>query len=223
MVSATTLSAVAQPALEVGALKTSFEALYNEHKRKVYSLCLRMLGNPTDAEDLTQEVFLQVYRKLGSFRGESSFSTWLHRLTVNTVLMHFRRQRARKEETIEEMELHRMFQPEPSANAQRDRTMIDRIALEDAIAQLPSGYRRVLLMHDIEGYEHEEIGRRLGITGGTTKSQLHKARAKLRRILRKPPRPGTQARLTHRHGRKPQPSSESVTPGSLTLLPTVAA
>lgn len=179
---------------------TSFEALYHQHKRKVYSLCLRMLGNPTDAEDLTQEVFLQVYRKLDSFRGESSFSTWLHRLTVNTVLMHFRRQRARPEEPVEDVELHKLIQQDPAAKSQTERSLINRIALRDAIARLPKGYRTVLLLHDVQGYEHEEIGRRLGVTGGTTKSQLHKARAKLRHILRKPPRPGTVAHSSRHRG-----------------------
>ncbi|MBI4470158.1 MAG: RNA polymerase sigma factor [Acidobacteria bacterium] len=181
-----------------GLAEQSFEALYDQHKRRVYSLCLRMLGNSTDAEDLTQEVFLQVYRKLDSFRGESSFSTWLHRLTVNTVLMHFRRQRSRQEEAMEDEDLQRIIQSKSTSGSPNERSLINRIALNDAIAQLPSGYRKVLLLHDVEGYEHDEIGRQLGITGGTTKSQLHKARAKLRHLLRKPPRPGTKERTKRR-------------------------
>lgn len=159
----------------------AFGTLYERHRRRVYSLCLRMLGNPADAEDMTQDVFIQVYRKIGSFRGEAAFTTWLHRLTVNQVLMHFRKRNVRLEMTAEEGDMKDVIQP----GTERPRAMpiVDRIALEQAISQLPPGYRTVFVLHDIEGYEHEEIGRILDCSVGTSKSQLHKARMKLRKIL----------------------------------------
>lgn len=159
----------------------AFEALYERHHRRVYSLCLRMLANPTEAEDLTQEVFVQVFRKIGSFRGESAFTTWLHRLTVNQVLMHFRKRGVRLEQTTEEGEMQDVVQ----AGSERPQAMpiIDRIALEKAIAQLPPGYRSVFVLHDVEGHEHEEVAELLGVSVGTSKSQLHKARMKLRDLL----------------------------------------
>lgn len=218
-----TMTAVTLPTSKVAVEHDSFEALYDQHKKKVYSLCLRMVGNTTDAEDLTQEVFLQVYRKLESFRGESSFSTWLHRLTVNTVLMHFRRERSRHEEAMEDQDLQRLVHADPSTHAHNDRNMVNRIALREAISQLPSGYRRVLLLHDVEGYEHDEIGRKLGITGGTTKSQLHKARAKLRHILRKPARPGTRDRVVRRRGTATELLQSTLTAKSLSRPSPAAA
>lgn len=155
----------------------AFERLYELHRRRVYSLCLRMLGNATDAEDMTQEVFLQVFRKIGTFRGEAAFTTWLHRLVVNQVLMHWRKQGVRLEETTEEGDMSEVARPRPLP-------MLDRIALEQAIRKLPPGYRLVFLLHDVEGYEHEEIAAMLGCSVGTSKSQLHKARLKLRHLLR---------------------------------------
>jgi RNA polymerase sigma-70 factor (ECF subfamily) len=161
----------------------SFEELYQRHNRRVYSLCLRMTQNVSEAEDLAQEVFIQLFRKIGSFRGESAFTTWLHRLTVNQVLMHFRKRSVRDEKTTEEGET-----PDQAVvgteNPNRMR-VVDRIALDNAIAQLPPGYRTVFVLHDVEGYEHEEIGRMLGCAVGTSKSQLHKARMKLRNLLRR--------------------------------------
>jgi RNA polymerase sigma-70 factor, ECF subfamily len=162
----------------------AFETLYERHHRRVYSLCLRMLANPTEAEDLSQEVFVQLFRKVGSFRGESAFTTWLHRMTVNQVLMHFRRRGVRMEQTTEEGdELADVAQ----AGTERPHAMpvVDRIALDAAIAQLPPGYRSVFVLHDIEGYEHEEVAGMLGCSVGTSKSQLHKARMKLRGLLTK--------------------------------------
>src|ERR1044071_2298147 len=133
----------------------AFEKLYEQHHRRVYSLCLRMLGNGTHAEDLTQEVFLQVYKKIGSFRGDSAFTTWLHRLTVNQVLMHFRRRGVRMEQTAEDGETPtQIVKGTENPNAM---PVVDRIALDKAIAQLPPGYRTVFTLHDIEGHEHEEI------------------------------------------------------------------
>ena len=140
-----------------------------------------MLGNPTDAEDMTQEVFIQLYRKIGTFRGESAFTTWLHRLTVNQVLMHLRRRGARFEETTEEGDMRHVMQQ--GTEHPQAMPIFDRIALDQAIAQLPAGYRTVFVLHDVEGYEHEEIAALLGCSVGTSKSQLHKARMKLRSLL----------------------------------------
>lgn len=160
----------------------AFGKLYEMHRRRVYSLCLRMLNNPADAEDMTQEVFIQVYRKIGSFRGEAAFTTWLHRLTVNQILMHFRKRNVRMESTTEEGDMVEVT--EPGTERPQEMPIIDRVALEQAIAQLPPGYRSVFLLHDVEGYEHEEIARMLHCSVGTSKSQLHKARMRLRSILR---------------------------------------
>ena len=160
----------------------AFEQIYQRHHRRVYSLCLRMTQNPPEAEDLTQEVFIQLFRKLGSFRGESAFTTWLHRLTVNQVLMYFRKRSVRDEKTTEDGET-----PDQIVAGTENPMMmpiVDRLALDKAIAQLPPGYRTVFILHDVEGYEHEEIGRIMQISTGTSKSQLHKARMKLRILLR---------------------------------------
>jgi RNA polymerase sigma-70 factor (ECF subfamily) len=166
----------------------AFEEIYNRHHRRVYSICLRMLQNATEAEDLTQDVFIQLYRKIGSFRGDSAFTTWLHRLTVNQVLMHFRKRNVKFEKTTEEGETP--VQIVPGTENAKKMPIVDKIALENAIAQLPNGYRNVFVLHDVEGYEHEEVARLLGCSVGTSKSQLHKARLKLRKLLKKnaPPR-----------------------------------
>ncbi len=161
----------------------AFEKLYEQHSRRVYSLCLRMVGNPAQAEDLTQEVFLQVFRKIGSFRGDSAFTTWLHRLTINQVLMHFRKRGVKLEHTSEEGDFTDVVNT-PLQSTRRI-SMIDRLALEKAISQLPPGYRTVFTLHDIEGYEHVEISDMLDISIGTSKSQLHKARMRLRELLSK--------------------------------------
>lgn len=165
--------------------EASFEALYNLHKRRVYSLCLRMTGDASRAEDMTQEAFLQLYRKIGSFRGESAFSTWLHRLTVNIVLMTFRKK------TLPESSLEETLEPRYEGGAVReigkvDKVLhgsVDRITLERFITELPPGYRIIFVLHDIEGYEHNEIADMLGCSIGNSKSQLHKARMKLRGLL----------------------------------------
>ncbi|MDQ3181592.1 MAG: RNA polymerase sigma factor [Acidobacteriota bacterium] len=166
----------------------AFEEIYNRHHRRVYSICLRMLQNTTEAEDLTQDVFIQLHRKIGSFRGDSAFTTWLHRLTVNQVLMHFRKRNVKFEKTTEEGETP--IQIVGGTQNPRKMPVVDKIAIEDAIAQLPDGYRNVFVLHDVEGYEHEEVARILGCSVGTSKSQLHKARLKLRKLLQKkaPPR-----------------------------------
>lgn len=163
-----------------------FEALYNRHKRRVFSLCLRMSGDYTQAEDFTQEVFLQLYRKIALFRGESAFSTWLHRLAVNVVLMHFRKKGLSEVSLDESLEPQHEGEP-PKEFGARDQVLhgsIDRIALENAVGKLPPGYRIIFILHDIEGYEHNEIAEILGCSIGNSKSQLHKARMKLRTLIR---------------------------------------
>ena len=160
----------------------SFDEVFRLHHRRVYSICLRMTGNPAEAEDLTQDVFVLVFRKLASFRGESAFTTWLHRLTVNQVLMHFRKSHVRKERLTEDGEM-------PSGiTFDRDRInrspVLDRLALDEAIVQLPHGYRLVFVLHDVEGLGHSEIALVLGCSIGTSKSQLHRARIRMRFLLK---------------------------------------
>ena len=164
----------------------AFSRLYTLHKRRVYTLCLRMLGNVSEAEDMTQEAFLHLFRKLGSFRGESAFSTWLHRLTVNLVLMHLRKKGLNLvslEETINPSE-----EDAPKRDfGSRDPVLagsVDRVSLERAVASLPPGYRMVFVLHDVEGFEHNEIATMLDCSTGNSKSQLHKARLRLRELLR---------------------------------------
>ncbi|HYE14763.1 MAG TPA: RNA polymerase sigma factor [Pyrinomonadaceae bacterium] len=159
----------------------AFEELYARHSRRVYSLCLRMMANTAEAEDLTQEVFIQLHRKIGSFRGESAFTTWLHRMTVNQVLMHFRKRGVRMEQTTDDGETP--VQVVSGTENPNHMPVVDRIALDKAIGKLPPGYRSVFVLHDVEGHEHEEISRILGCSVGTSKSQLHKARMKLRQLL----------------------------------------
>jgi RNA polymerase sigma-70 factor (ECF subfamily) len=165
----------------------AFEEIYQRHHRRVYSICLRMLQNAFEAEDLTQDVFIQLYRKIGSFRGDSAFTTWLHRMTVNQVLMHFRKRNVKFEKTTEEGETPVHIVP-GTENAER-MPVVDKIALENAIDQLPAGYKNVFVLHDVEGFEHEEVARILGCSVGTSKSQLHKARLKLRKLLKKKANP----------------------------------
>jgi len=163
----------------------AFAALFEAHKRRVYSLCLRMTGNTAEAEDLTQEAFLQLYRKISTFRGESAFSTWLHRLAVNVVLMHLRK-KGLQQISLDEVDTS---QDEPvkrdyGSDDRRLTGSVDRIGLQKAIADLPPGYRAVFVLHDVEGYEHNEIAEIMKCSVGNSKSQLHKARMKLRERLR---------------------------------------
>ena len=162
----------------------AFAALFEAHKRRVYSLCLRMTGNTAEAEDLTQEAFLQLYRKISTFRGESAFSTWLHRLAVNVVLMHLRK-KGLQQISLDEVDTS---QDEPvkrdyGSDDRRLTGSVDRIGLQHAIADLPPGYRAVFVLHDVEGYEHNEIAEIMKCSVGNSKSQLHKARMKLRERL----------------------------------------
>jgi len=163
----------------------AFETLYHAHKRRIYSLCLRMTGNTEDAEELTQEAFLQLFRKIESFRGDAAFSTWLHRLTVNLVLMRFRKK------GLITTSLDEPISSENDSGASREigvqdemlNGTVDRLVLENAIQSLPAGYRMVFYLHDVEGYEHKEIAGIMGCSVGNCKSQLHKARMKLRQTL----------------------------------------
>ena len=164
----------------------AFEFLYGLHKRRVYSLCLRMTGNTASAEDLTQEAFLQLFRKIGTFRGESAFSTWLHRMSVNVVLMQLRRKNlpvVPLEETMEGEE-EGTVKKEPGAPDERLAGAIDRLQLQRAVDELPPGSRTIFVLHDVEGFEHNEIAEMVGCSIGNSKSQLHKARLKLRELLR---------------------------------------
>lgn len=173
-----------------------FEELFKLHHGKVYAVCLRMTRNAAEAEDLTQEVFVQVFRKLSTFRGESAFTTWLHRMTVNYVLMRFRKNQSRKEQLTDDGEL-----PEQVISSQEFLTrapMLDRLALEEAISKLPRGYRTAFILHDVQGLEHVEIAKILGCAVGTSKSQLHKARMKLRCLLRQSNDPGKTGTTSRR-------------------------
>jgi RNA polymerase sigma-70 factor (ECF subfamily) len=169
-----------------GGDERAFEGLYRRHFRRVYNLCLRMLRNTDEAEDLAQDVFLHLLRKVGTFRGTAAFTTWLHRVTVNRVLLHFRKAALSPVSPEEDNEgraggvrgaaVSRSNIPEPD----------QRLELERAIGQLPEGYRAVLLLYDVEGLDHHEIARELGVSVGTSKSQLHKARRRTRELLMRP-------------------------------------
>ena len=168
----------------------AFAQLYTLHKRRIYSLCLSMVGNVAEAEDLTQEAFLQFHRKIATFRGESALSTWLHRLAVNVVLMHLRKK------GLQLISLDEVMEPAPDLRPGRSfgtpdlilSGTIDRLVLQRAVEDLPAGYRLIFVLHDIEGYEHNEIATLLDCSIGNSKSQLHKARLKLRDVLRGNPR-----------------------------------
>lgn len=182
----------------------AFERLYQLHSRRVYSLCLRMVANPVEAEDLTQDAFLQLFRKIQTFRGESGFSTWLHRLTVNIVLMRFRKMK-RAELSLDE--LHETTEEnahpslDPGEEDLRLNGLIDRVNLNRAVDQLPEGYKRMFILHDVQGYEHNEIAEILGCSIGNSKSQLHKARMRLRQLLREDARNGARKKREAEKGR----------------------
>jgi len=172
------------------AVLQEFDALYHKYQRRVFRQCYRMLGNDQDAEDATQEVFLQLFRKAHTFRGDASFSTWLHRMTINTVLMQIRRHRRWRGTTISldaappgaeeggsNVTLAVDGLPAPTTNP------LDRIIVNVAMAQLSSGYQEIFVLYDMEGYRHDEIAELLGISEGTSKSQLHKARIRLRQLV----------------------------------------
>jgi RNA polymerase sigma-70 factor, ECF subfamily len=162
----------------------AFAALFHANKTKIYALCLRMTSNTAEAEDLTQEAFLLAFRKLGTFRGDSALSTWLYRVAMNTVLMHLRKRSMRvRDVSLDELNDQETPKREHGEADARLVSTIDRIALMRAIKALPNGYRTVFLLHEVEGYEHQEIARILRCSIGNTKSQLHKAKAKMRALL----------------------------------------
>ena len=164
----------------------AFEYLYKANSKRVYSLCLRMFRNTSDAEDLTQQIFLGVFRKIGTFRGDACFSTWLHRVAVNAVLMHLRRKKP------DEIDVHRSNPDGANVDASQecgvsDTSMlgvIERLNLARAIGRLPAGYKRLFLLHDVMGYQHNEIAKLVGCSIGCSKSQVHKARKRLQHLLR---------------------------------------
>jgi RNA polymerase sigma-70 factor, ECF subfamily len=166
----------------------AFEELYKLNSRRVYALCLRMVSDPAEAEDLTQEAFLQLFRKIQTFRGESAFSSWLHRLTANVVLMSFRKKKAL---TTSLDEISRTNDDDAGQKFEigvadlRLAGVFDRVNLQAAIDQLPEGYKKMFLLHDLHGYEHNEIAEILDCSIGNSKSQVHKARKRLRESLRK--------------------------------------
>ena len=162
---------------ELGA----FEELYNAHSGRLYSLAYRMLGNPTDAEDQLQEIFLTAHRKLDSFRGESSLGTWLYRLAVNSCLDYLRSRAGRAIQLTDGLDDEPAL-PETGGRGLAEQT-VTKMDLERALAQLPVGCRTAFVLHDVEGLEHREIGEVMGIAEGTSKSQVHKARLRLRALL----------------------------------------
>ncbi len=169
----------------------SFGELYRRHSRRVFYLCYRMVNDTDLAEDLTQETFVHAFRRLSTFRQESRFTTWMHRIAVNTVLMFIRKRNS----SIRECPLEPVFGNEeetPLEGQNYGRTdeslamTTDRVVLLRAIEDLPPGYRLMLILHDIHGYEHQEIAEIFGCTTGNTKSQLHKARLRLRSVIERP-------------------------------------
>ena len=163
----------------------AFSILFQTHKKRVYSVCLLMTKDVAEAEDLTQEAFLQVFRSVGSFRGDSAFSTWLYRVAVNTVLMKLRRKKAPPTVSLDEPvnsespSLHRDFgKSDPDLTG-----VVDRLALRRALQELPEGCRKIFALHEVEGYQHHEIAELLDCSIGNSKSQLHKAKMKMRALL----------------------------------------
>jgi RNA polymerase sigma-70 factor (ECF subfamily) len=167
----------------------AFATLFHAHKARIYSVCLRMTNNAAEAEDLTQDAFLQVFRKIATFRGDSAFSTWLHRIAVNTVLMHFRKK------SLSQVSLDEPYSNSDGAKIRREygsrdnrlAGCVDRVALASAIKDLPQGYRTIFVLHEVEGYEHQEIAEMLGCSVGNSKSQLHKAKLRIREMLAQTP------------------------------------
>jgi RNA polymerase sigma-70 factor (ECF subfamily) len=170
--------------------RENFEHIYQLYSRRVFSLCLRMTGNFEDAEDLTQQAFLQVYKKLDTFRGESSFYTWLHRLAINVVLMGLRKRRLLKEDSLEELmdndnRSSVWHGREVRLSGATPLRAIERVETERTLDQLPPGFRTILILHDLEGYQHVEISALLGCSISNSKSQLHRARLRARKLMRK--------------------------------------
>ena len=157
----------------------AFETIYQQHASRLYTLACRMAGSPEDGEDLLQEIFLQAYRKLGSFKGDAALGTWLYRLALNHCLDYVRSRQAKMNKLTETLDAEMSFEP-----AARRETPIPRLDLERAVQRLPEGCREAFVLHDVEGLDHKEVGKLLGIAEGTSKSQVFKARMKLRGYLR---------------------------------------
>jgi RNA polymerase sigma-70 factor, ECF subfamily len=163
----------------------AFGALFEAHRSRIYSVCLRMTSNAAEAEDLTQDAFLQAFRKIAKFRGDSAFSTWLHRIAVNTVLMHFRKN------SLSQISLDEPYSDSEGSKIRREygtrdkglAGCVDRVALARAMKDLPPGYRTIFLLHEVEGYEHQEIAEMLSCSVGNSKSQLYKAKLRFRELL----------------------------------------
>jgi RNA polymerase sigma-70 factor (ECF subfamily) len=200
----------------------AFAALFHTHKARIYSVCLRMTNNAAEAEDLTQDAFLQVFRKIASFRGDSAFSTWLHRISVNTVLMHFRKK------SLCQVSLDEPYSNEDGAKVRREfgtrdndlAGCVDRIALARAMKDLPPGYRTIFLLHEVEGYEHKEIAEMLGCSVGNSKSQLHKAKLRIRELLARSVEAQASGRAqTRRRKRVPIPRANWDMPEDMVMPP----
>jgi RNA polymerase sigma-70 factor (ECF subfamily) len=164
----------------------AFAALFEAHKQRIYAICLRMTNNVAEAEDLTQDAFIHVFRKLSTFRGDSAFSTWLYRIAVNTVLMHFRKKSGRQislDQPANNNDDVRVPKREYGRVDERLDGCIDRLALVRAMKELPRGYRMIFLLHEVEGLEHKEIAKLLHCSIGNSKSQLHKAKLRMRELL----------------------------------------
>jgi len=167
----------------IGGDEAAFEQLYAENRRKTFGICLKMVG-ATIAPDLDQEIWIAIYEKLGTFRGDSRFSTWIHRIAVNQCLMHFRKNYVRYETPVDESAEHLLQVAEIRELRHCTRpSVMASLVVQEAIEKLPPGYRNVLQLFYLEGYEHEEIARILGIETGTSKSQLHKAKQKMRKVV----------------------------------------
>jgi RNA polymerase sigma-70 factor, ECF subfamily len=167
------------PSKEVAADPVDFEAIYRQQAPRIYSLACRMAGSPEDGEDLLQEIFLQAYRKLGTFKGDSTIGTWLYRLALNHCLDYVRSRQAKMTKLTESLDAATAIEPP----ARRD-SPIARLDLDRALERLPDGCRQAFVLHDVEGLDHKEVAARLGIAEGTSKSQVFKARMKLRGLLR---------------------------------------
>lgn len=188
-----TPSAPSKPAVDVRAADlalaqrcrsgdaAAFDELYRAHAGRLYNLLFRMAGSAAEAEDLLQEVFLHAHRKLGSFRGDSTLGTWLYRLAVNHCLDVLRGRQAKMTRSTDSLDQDGA--DEPAATAPAIPTAISRLDLERSIARLPPGCRAAFILHDVEGFEHQEVAKMLGVSEGTSKSQVHKARMKLRAML----------------------------------------
>lgn len=164
----------------------AFEFIYRLHCRRVYALCLRIARDPNEAEDLTQEAFLQLFRKIDTFRGESAFSSWLYRLTANIALMRFRKKKLNST-SLDQLTTNDAEKSAPreefGATDLRLTGLFDRVNLQKAIDQLPEGCKALFILHDVKGYQHNEIAKMVGCPIGTSKSQVHRARKRLRKIL----------------------------------------